>query len=90
MKVRPQIMSAVKKNKEREKGNTFYSELLSKALATNSTGLTHKFTDHMDNIIDIRYGLCNHLILTVHSYFLILYFLCPLGSMMFLTTSESQ
>lgn len=57
MKVRPQIMSAVKKNREREKGNTYYSELLSKALATNSTGVTPKFTDHMDNIIDIRYCL---------------------------------
>lgn len=54
MKVRPQIMSAVKKNKEREKGNTYYAELLSKALDSNSTGVKHKFTDHMDSIIDIR------------------------------------
>ncbi|XP_026280416.1 DNA polymerase epsilon catalytic subunit 1 [Frankliniella occidentalis] len=54
MDVRSPIMSAVKKNREREKNNTYYSELLSKALASTSAGVTHKQNDHMENILDIR------------------------------------
>lgn len=54
MDVRTPVLSAVKKNREREKGNTYYTELLSKALASASTAVTHKSSDQMENLIDIR------------------------------------
>nr|CAD7446163.1 unnamed protein product [Timema bartmani] len=52
VKVRRELMSAVRKNREREKNNTYYTEMLTNALA--SKGTTKKSTDHMENIIDIR------------------------------------
>lgn len=55
-KVRRGIMKAVKLNKEREKHNTYYSNMLSDVLNTEqSTGDIKKQTiDFMDNILDIR------------------------------------
>lgn len=49
-------MKAVKLNKEREKHNTYYSNMLSDVLNTEqSTGDIKKQTiDFMDNILDIR------------------------------------
>nr|CAD7570292.1 unnamed protein product [Timema californicum] len=52
VKVRRELISAVRKNREREKNNTYYTEMLTNALA--SKGTTKKSTDHMENIIDIR------------------------------------
>ncbi|CAH2045106.1 unnamed protein product, partial [Iphiclides podalirius] len=55
MKVRREILTAVKKNKEREKKDAIYSEMLTNAL-TSAAAIEHakKTTDHMENIIDIR------------------------------------
>ncbi|XP_031784892.1 DNA polymerase epsilon catalytic subunit A [Nasonia vitripennis] len=52
-KVRRDIMSAVKSNKEREKSNTHYSKLLAEAFSHHEQD-RRKIIDHMDNIIDIR------------------------------------
>lgn len=52
MKVRLEINRAVKKNKEREKSNTFYMKLLSTTLAGTSKGDQNQ--DYMDFIMDIR------------------------------------
>nr|CAD7428081.1 unnamed protein product [Timema monikensis] len=52
VKVRRELISAVRKNREREKNNTYYTEMLTNALA--SKGTTKKSTDHMEKIIDIR------------------------------------
>lgn len=56
MKVRREILTAVNKNKEREKKDAIYSEMLTNAL-TSAAAIEHakKTTDHMENIIDIRY-----------------------------------
>ncbi|XP_069681734.1 DNA polymerase epsilon catalytic subunit 1 [Periplaneta americana] len=55
LKVRKDIMAAVKKNRERQKHNNFYTEMLTTALATKGdTGTTRKSADQMENIIDIR------------------------------------
>jgi len=49
-------MSAVKKNRERQKHINLYTEMLTTALSTKGdTGTTRKTTDQMENIIDIRY-----------------------------------
>ncbi|CAH2983486.1 unnamed protein product [Chilo suppressalis] len=55
MKVRREILTAVNKNKEREKKDAIYAEMLTNAL-TSSAALEHakKTTDHMENILDIR------------------------------------
>ncbi|XP_013170989.1 PREDICTED: DNA polymerase epsilon catalytic subunit A [Papilio xuthus] len=55
MKVRREILTAVNKNKEREKKDAIYSEMLTNAL-TSAAAIEHakKTTDHMENIIDIR------------------------------------
>ncbi|XP_068619039.1 DNA polymerase epsilon catalytic subunit 1 [Battus philenor] len=55
MKVRKEILTAVNKNKEREKKDVIYSEMLTNAL-TSAAAIEHakKTTDHMENIIDIR------------------------------------
>lgn len=52
MKVRMEINRAVKKNKDREKTNTFYMKLLSTTLAGASKGDQNH--DYMDFIMDIR------------------------------------
>ncbi|XP_068968210.1 DNA polymerase epsilon catalytic subunit 1 [Bombus flavifrons] len=62
-KVRRGIMKAVKLNKEREKHNTYYSNMLSDVLNTEQgTGDIKKQTiDFMDNILDIReYDVPHH------------------------------
>lgn len=53
-KVRREIMSAVRKNREREKSNTDYIKLLSSSLAHSSAMTVGKSTDHLDNIVDLR------------------------------------
>ncbi|XP_075982570.1 DNA polymerase epsilon catalytic subunit 1 [Anticarsia gemmatalis] len=55
MKVRREILTAVNKNKEREKKDHIYTELLTNAL-TSAAAVEHakKTTDHMENILDIR------------------------------------
>lgn len=56
LKVRREVMPAVKKNRERQKRNNLYTEMLTTALATKGdTGTTRKTADQMENIIDIRY-----------------------------------
>ncbi|KAL4706978.1 hypothetical protein ACJJTC_019516 [Scirpophaga incertulas] len=54
MKVRREILTAVNKNKEREKKDAIYAEMLTNAL-TSAAALEHakKTTDHMENILDI-------------------------------------
>ncbi|KAF9822927.1 hypothetical protein SFRURICE_012081, partial [Spodoptera frugiperda] len=55
MKVRKEILTAVNKNKEREKKDQIYAEMLANAL-TSAAAIEHskKTTDHMENILDIR------------------------------------
>ncbi|XP_049878007.1 DNA polymerase epsilon catalytic subunit 1 [Pectinophora gossypiella] len=55
MKVRREILTAVNKNKEREKKDAIYADLLTNAL-TSAAAIEHakKTTDHMENILDIR------------------------------------
>ncbi|XP_072929758.1 DNA polymerase epsilon catalytic subunit 1 isoform X2 [Epargyreus clarus] len=55
MKVRREILTAVNKNKEREKKDAIYSEMLTNAL-TSAAAIEHakKTKDHMENILDIR------------------------------------
>lgn len=56
-KVRRDIMSAVKKNQAREKSNTYYMQMLSSSLATNSNsseGDAKRQLDYFDFIMDIR------------------------------------
>lgn len=47
----------MKKNKEREKANTFYIQSLKSTLIGNDEGTSIKYLDHMDHIIDIRFIL---------------------------------
>lgn len=56
MKVRREILTAVNKNKEREKKDAIYAEMLTNAM-TSAAAIEHakKTTDHMENILDIRY-----------------------------------
>lgn len=54
MKVKREIMSAVRVNKEREKNNTYYDQLMTKTLNPNNVHETKKMVDHMDNVLDIR------------------------------------
>ncbi|CAK1550449.1 unnamed protein product [Leptosia nina] len=55
IKVRREILTAVNKNKEREKKDAIYAEMLTNAL-TSAAAIEHakKTTDHMENILDIR------------------------------------
>ncbi|XP_026760531.2 DNA polymerase epsilon catalytic subunit 1 [Galleria mellonella] len=55
MKVRKELLTAVNKNKEREKKDAIYAEMLTNAL-TSAAAIEHakKTTDHMENILDIR------------------------------------
>lgn len=52
-KVRLEINRAVKKNKEREKTNTYYMKMLSMSLA-GSSAQSEQNQDYMDFIMDIR------------------------------------
>lgn len=51
-KIRLEINRAVKKNKEREKSNTFYMKMLSMSITGNASNETNQ--DFMDYIMDIR------------------------------------
>lgn len=55
MKVRKELLTAVNKNKEREKKDAIYAEMLTNAL-TSAAAIEHakKTTDHKENILDIR------------------------------------
>lgn len=66
LKVRRDVMPAVKKNREQLKHNNFYTEMLTTALASKGdSGTTRKTADQMENIIDIRY-LRKHCVLIIH------------------------
>lgn len=55
IKVRREILSNVRKNREKQKGNTFYTEMLTKSLVNKRDfGNLKNVTNHMGNIIDIR------------------------------------
>lgn len=54
MKVRREIMSAVKKNRERDKANTNYIRMLSNSLVSASSHNFQQTTDYFDSLIDIR------------------------------------
>jgi hypothetical protein len=53
IKVKKEIMSAVRVNKEREKSNTHYTRLLAETFDHHEHD-RRKIIDHMDNILDIR------------------------------------
>lgn len=57
IKVRREMMAAVKKNRERDSTNTYYIQMLSNSLvsASDSTaGNVQRSTDYLDSIVDIR------------------------------------
>lgn len=64
LKVRREILSYVRKNQEKEKANTFYTELLTNNLVNNKDDVVSikSVTDHMENIIDIRFYLFIYLL----------------------------
>ncbi|XP_043653722.1 DNA polymerase epsilon catalytic subunit 1 [Drosophila teissieri] len=58
-KVRRELVSAVKRNQERQKSNTYYMQMLATSLAQSSAGsedaaLGKRQQDYMDCIVDIR------------------------------------
>lgn len=53
-KVKRDIMRVVKVNKEREKSNTYYTDMLATTLQPNEQDNNKQTLDHMDNILDIR------------------------------------
>jgi len=53
-KVKRDIMRVVKVNKEREKSNTYYTDMLATTLQPNEQDSGRQTLDHMDNILDIR------------------------------------
>lgn len=53
-KVKRDINKAVKVNKEREKSNTYYSELMANTVNPHKTHDAKKTVDHMEHILDIR------------------------------------
>lgn len=54
-KVRREILTAVNKNKEREKTDKIYAEMLTNTFTAHAAiEQAKKTTDHMENIIDIR------------------------------------
>lgn len=56
-KVKQVILSSVRKNRVRDQSNTFYTEMLTSALINKGdSGTTRKLSDHMENIIDIRFA----------------------------------
>ncbi|KAL6267362.1 hypothetical protein P5V15_000437 [Pogonomyrmex californicus] len=59
-KVKRDIMRIVKVNKEREKSNTYYTDMLATTLQPNEQD-SRQTLDHMDNILDIReYDVPHH------------------------------
>ncbi|XP_043487163.1 DNA polymerase epsilon catalytic subunit 1 isoform X1 [Polistes fuscatus] len=60
-KVRREIMSAVRVNKEREKSRTHYTDMLSNVLNPTEEQKGKQIIDHMENILDIReYDIPHH------------------------------
>ncbi|XP_035733285.1 DNA polymerase epsilon catalytic subunit 1-like isoform X2 [Vespa mandarinia] len=60
-KVRREIMSAVRVNKEREKSRTYYTDMLSNVLNPTEEQKGKQIVDHMENILDIReYDVPHH------------------------------
>jgi len=53
-KVRRDIMRAVKINKERERSNTYYTDMLATTLQSTEQDNIKQTLDHMDNVLDIR------------------------------------
>lgn len=53
-KVKRDIIRVVKVNKEREKSNTYYTDMLATTLQPNEQDSSKQTLDHMDNILDIR------------------------------------
>lgn len=54
-KVKRDVMRAVRVNREREKSNNFYTDMLATTLHMNQQDNSKQTLDHMDNILDIRY-----------------------------------
>lgn len=57
IKVRREILKAVRKNKQKENVNSYYMEILSSALANNSEDVSvasNSKVDQLENIMDIR------------------------------------
>jgi hypothetical protein len=57
MRVRKDVLPAVRKNREREKSNTVYADMLKQSYVGTDM---HEFdgkssTDHLENIMEIRY-----------------------------------
>ncbi|XP_011882583.1 PREDICTED: DNA polymerase epsilon catalytic subunit A [Vollenhovia emeryi] len=53
-KVKRDIVRVVRINKEREKGKTYYTDMLATTLQPNEQDSGRQTLDHMDNILDIR------------------------------------
>lgn len=53
-KVKRDIMRVVKINKQREKSNTHYTNMLATTLQPTEQDNSKQNLDHMDNILDIR------------------------------------
>ncbi|XP_024876270.1 DNA polymerase epsilon catalytic subunit A [Temnothorax curvispinosus] len=61
IKVKRDIMRVVRVNKEREKSNTYYTDMLATTLQPNEQDSGRQTLDHMDNILDIReYDVPHH------------------------------
>lgn len=55
IKVRREILSNVRKNRDKQKGNTFYTDMLTKNLVSKGDfGNVKTVTNHLEKIIDIR------------------------------------
>lgn len=60
LRVRKDVLPAVKKNREREKSNTAYADMLRQSyIGDMAADFDPKKggTNHMDSIIDIRFGV---------------------------------
>lgn len=57
IKVKQAIHPSIRRNREKRKNNSYYTDMLSESLDVKSgIGSTKKVSDHMENIIDIRYN----------------------------------
>ncbi|KAF5297091.1 hypothetical protein FQA39_LY02671 [Lamprigera yunnana] len=55
IKIRKDLLGVVQKNRKRKNFNSYYTELLTETLVTNSESLhINVNTDHLENILDIR------------------------------------
>ncbi|ESO90687.1 hypothetical protein LOTGIDRAFT_217825 [Lottia gigantea] len=53
-KVKREVFSAIKKNKEREKANDAYTSMLTSHLTGEENSVSKKLSDQMENMMDIR------------------------------------